>query len=93
LPLADSDVEVSLAHGPTPWDEAGYEFAVAAVGGAEAFPELAFFQGDLEGELDQVESSEQHERPAAGEQCGTQDQAQVRVIQGVAHVPIRSLYY
>ena len=63
------------------------------VGNAKALPELTFFQGELECELRQVESSEQHESPAAGEQRGTQDQAQVRVIQGVAHVPIRSLYH
>jgi hypothetical protein len=86
-------VEVSLAHGLTSRDEAGYELAVAAVWDPETLPELTFFQGELEGELGQVESSEQHESPAAGEQRGTQDQAQVRIIQGVAHVPIRSLYH
>src|ERR671921_308956 len=88
-----SGVEVSPAHGLTPRDEAGYELAVAAVWDPETLPELTFFQGELECELRQVESSEQHESPAAGEQRGTQDQAQVRVIQGVAHVPIRSLYH
>ena len=86
-------MEVSLAHGLTPRDEAGYELAVAAVWDPETLPELTFFQGELEGELGRVESSEQHESPAAGEQRGTQDQAQVRIIQGVAHVPIRSLYH
>ena len=86
-------MEVSLAYGPTPRDEAGYELAVAAVWGTETLPELAFFQGELEGELSQVESSDQHESPAAGEQRRAQDQAQVRVIQGVAHIPIRSLYH
>src|SRR5918995_1006982 len=93
LPLADSGVEVSLAHGLTSRDEAGYELAVAAVWDPQNLPELTFFPGGVEGELGQVESSEQHESPAAGEQRGTQDQAQVRIIKGVAHVPIRSLYH
>jgi hypothetical protein len=31
LPLADSGMEVSLAHGSTPWDEAGYELTVSVV--------------------------------------------------------------
>jgi hypothetical protein len=52
LPLADSGMEVSLAYGSTPRDEAGYELAVAAVCSPEAFPELTFFQRELEGELD-----------------------------------------
>jgi hypothetical protein len=51
LPLADSGVEVSLVHRPTPRDEAGYEFAVAAVWDTETLPELTFFQRELECEL------------------------------------------
>ena len=46
----------------------------------EALPELAFFQGELEGELGQVEGSKQHESPAASEQPCARDQAEVRVI-------------
>jgi hypothetical protein len=61
-------VEVSLSHVPTPRTEAGYELAVAAVWDAEALPELAFFQGELEGELGQIEHGDQHEGPATGQQ-------------------------
>src|SRR5215217_2271985 len=86
-------MEVSLLNGPTPRDEAGYELAVAAVWGAKAFPELAFFEGQLEGELSQVEGSDQHEGPAAGEQRRTYYQAEVPVVEGVTHVPIWSLYH
>ena len=46
-----SGVEVSLAHGPAPRDEAGHELAVAAVRTTEALYQLTFFQGELEGEL------------------------------------------
>jgi hypothetical protein len=45
-------MEVSLAHGSTPRDEAGHELTVSVVWSPEAFPELAFFQRELEGELD-----------------------------------------
>jgi hypothetical protein len=45
-----SGVEVSLVYGPTPRNETGHELAVATVWNAEAFPELAFFEGELEGE-------------------------------------------
>jgi hypothetical protein len=78
--LAGLGVEVSLVHGPMPWNEAGYELAVAAVGKAEALPELEFFQGKLKGELGQVEDGDQHESPAASEQRRAYDQAEVRVI-------------
>ena len=78
--LADSGMKVSLPHGPTPRDEPGYQLAVAAVGDAEALPEFAFFQGQLESELEKVEGSKQHESPAASEQPCTQEQAEVRVI-------------
>jgi len=54
-----SGVEVSPAHGPTPRDETGYQLAVATVWNAEALPELAFFEGELEGKLGQVEDSDQ----------------------------------
>jgi pyruvate-formate lyase-activating enzyme len=47
-----SGVEVSLAHGPAPRDETGHELTVATVWNAEALPELAFFQRELEGQLD-----------------------------------------
>ena len=67
-------------HGPTPWYETGYELAVAAVRDSEALPELAFFQGELEGELGQVQGGKQHESPGAGEQPRTHNQAEVRVI-------------
>ena len=43
-------MKVLLAYGPAPRDETGYELAVALVWNAEAFPELAFFEGELEGE-------------------------------------------
>jgi hypothetical protein len=43
-------LKVLLAYWPEPWDETGYELAVAAVWNAEAFPELVFFEGELEGE-------------------------------------------
>jgi hypothetical protein len=49
--VIDSGVEVSLLHGPTPWNETGYELAVSVVWSAEAFPELTFFQRKLEAEL------------------------------------------
>ncbi len=45
-------VQVSLAYGPTPRDEAGYELTISVVWNPEAFAELPFFQGELEGELD-----------------------------------------
>jgi len=45
-------VQVSLAYGPTPRDEAGYELTISVVCNPEAFAELTFFQGELEGELD-----------------------------------------
>ena len=45
-------VQVSLAYGSTPRDEAGYELTVSVVWKTEAFPELTFFQRELEGELD-----------------------------------------
>ena len=86
-------MEVSLLNGPTPRDEAGYELAVAAVWGAKAFPELTFFQRELEGELSQVEGSEQHESPASREQRRTYYQAEVPVVERVTHVAIRSLYH
>jgi hypothetical protein len=91
--LSGLGVELSLSHGTTPRTEAGNELAVTAVWDAEAPPELAFFQGELEGELRQVERGDQHEGPATEEQRRAQDQAEVRIIEGVAHVPIRSLYY
>jgi hypothetical protein len=43
-------MKVLLAYGPALRDEAGHELAVAQVWNAEAFPELAFFEGELEGE-------------------------------------------
>jgi hypothetical protein len=67
-------------HGPTPWDETGNKLAVAAIRDAEALPELTLFQGQLEGELSEVEGSKQHESPAMGEQSRSQDQAHIRVI-------------
>jgi hypothetical protein len=54
-----SGVEVSLLHGPTSRDEAGYEFAVAMVRTTEALHQFTFFQGELEGELGQVEGGDQ----------------------------------
>jgi hypothetical protein len=45
-------VQVSLAYGPTPRDEAGYELTISVVWNPEAFAELPFFQGELEGQLD-----------------------------------------
>ena len=44
--------QVSLAYGHTPRDEAGYELTISVVWSSEAFAELTFFQGELEGELD-----------------------------------------
>jgi hypothetical protein len=44
-------VQVSLAYGPTPRDEARYELTISVVWNPEAFAELPFFQGELEGEL------------------------------------------
>jgi hypothetical protein len=44
-------MEVSLAYGPTPRNETGYELAVAIVWKTEAFPEFTFFQRELEGKL------------------------------------------
>ena len=49
--VIDSGVEVSLLHGPSPRNETGYELAVSVVWNAEALPELALFQRELEGEL------------------------------------------
>jgi hypothetical protein len=86
LLLVGSGLEVSLAHGPTPRDETRYQLAVAAVWGAKAFPELTFFQRELEGELSQVEGSDQHESPASGEQRRTYYQAEVPVVERVTHV-------
>jgi hypothetical protein len=62
-----SSVEVSLLYRPTPWNEARYELAVPAVWNAEALPELTFFQGELEEELDNVEGGDEHESPASRE--------------------------
>jgi len=62
-----SSVEVSLLYRPTPWNEARYELAVPVVWNAEALPELTFFQGELEEELDNVEGGDEHERPASRE--------------------------
>jgi hypothetical protein len=45
-------VQVSLEYGPTPPDEAGYELPISVVCNPQAFAELPFFQGELEGELD-----------------------------------------
>jgi hypothetical protein len=45
-----SGLKVLLAYRPALRDETGYELAVALVWDAEAFPELAFFQGKLESE-------------------------------------------
>lgn len=73
LPLPDSSMEVSLAYRFTPRNETGYELAVAAVRDPEALSKLAFFQGDLQGQLSEVEGSKQHESPAAGEQRRAQD--------------------
>ena len=73
LPLADSSMEVSLAYRFTPRNETRYELAVAAVRDPEALSKLAFFQGDLQGQLSEVEDSKQHESPAAGEQRRAQD--------------------
>src|SRR5215208_2383493 len=93
LSLVDSGMEVSLAHGPTPRNETGYELAVAAVWGAKALHQLAFFEGELEGKLSQVEGSDQYQGPAAGEQRRTYYQTEVPVVERVTHVPIRSLYH
>src|SRR5215217_1455425 len=57
--VISSSVEVLPAHGPTPRNEAGHEFTVAAVWDAEALSEFAFFEGELEGKLGQVEGSDQ----------------------------------
>ena len=86
-------MKILLACRPAPRDEAGHELAVAAVWDAEAFPELTFFQGELESELDQVEGGKQHESPASREQGRTHDQAEVPVVERVTHVPIRSFYH
>jgi hypothetical protein len=72
-------MQVSLAYRLAVREEAGHELAVTSVWNAEALPELAFFQRELEGELGQVEEGKQHESPAAGEQRRAQDQAEVPV--------------
>ena len=43
-------MKISLAHGRTPRNDTGHEFAVATVGNPEALSEPAFFEGKLEGE-------------------------------------------
>src|SRR5215208_2010309 len=45
-----SAMKVLLAYRPASRDETGHQLAVAAVWKAEAFPELTFFEGELEGE-------------------------------------------
>jgi hypothetical protein len=45
-----SAMKILLAYGSEPRDETGHELAVATVWNAEAFPQLAFFEGQLEGE-------------------------------------------
>src|SRR5215213_10928725 len=45
-----SAMKVLLAYGPAPRDKTRHKLAVALVWNAEAFPELAFFEGELEGE-------------------------------------------
>ena len=47
---ARSGLKVLLAYGPAPGDETRHKLAVALVWDAEAFPEFAFFEGELEGE-------------------------------------------
>jgi hypothetical protein len=86
-------MKVLLAYGPALRDETRHELAVAAVWNAEAFPELAFFERELESELGQVEGGDQHQSPVSREQRRAQDQAEVPVVERVTHVPIRSLYH
>jgi hypothetical protein len=43
-------MKVLLVYGPASRDKAGHKLAVMVVLNAEAFPELAFFEGELEGE-------------------------------------------
>src|SRR5215218_7577944 len=90
---AGSSFEVSPVYGPEPRDEAGHELAVAAVRGAEASAQLALFEGYLEGELSQIDSSEQEKSPATGEKGRAHDQGRAREVEGIAHVAVRPLHH
>src|SRR5215210_5383032 len=76
--------------------EPGYETrnrpAVATVTKPEAPVQLAFFEGQLEGELCSVERGEQEEESVVRQEGRAEDKGEIRDVERVPHETVGSLH-